>query len=207
MWPIQLPYGLSSFHRLMQANREIPAVKDGVIPRFQLLTLDQIAAIPPIPASTASATSKTTPSLPLASCLPIYLPTGTETQQQRYTVDMGVSNSTSQASKSSTATAQNKRKRASRSQKRRISAAQDKIDASRKKKDKKHSKTRHEERSKNKLVPQKPLRPNKRLGAHRDVPITIDGGDNSEGDPALERVTAAFRYEYICSALGVCGIC
>jgi len=45
MWPIQLPYGLSEHHRCFQTSGQLPVIKHGAFPRWQVLTLEQLAAV------------------------------------------------------------------------------------------------------------------------------------------------------------------
>lgn len=186
MWPIQLPYGLSDFHRLMRTTGEVPAVKDGIFLRFQFLTLDQIAAIPPIPASATQATTKVTPTSRLAP--PTH--TGPQRVRRNFTADMGNNESIFQHT---TPTVPHRYNTISESRTLCPSTSQHTTPTARKKGTEKERKKYRKRRKEEKLAQQESLRPGVRPGARRDQPINLDSEEESEEHASTKYTDAAVR--------------
>lgn len=178
LWPLQLPYGLSHYHRHVQMTGKAVALPYGEHPRWQLLTLQQLLSVPTA-TSSPSVTHSSTAHQPSTSQTTTK-PSKRHREKSR-DGDMGVARSVFRRSNTVAATAKKKRKKTPKPQSRSNSGSQD------------IAKT--VEKRKEQASRYKSFGPGTQLGAHVQSPIIIDSDDDSETDTALEDgASLAARY-------------
>lgn len=181
MWPIQLPYGLSVYHRHVKKEGKGPALPYGERPCWQVLTLQQISSTSAV-STTPPRTSEPTSCRQQPSS---QIPRGPWKRRRRssYDGEMGVAGSASRPSKAATVAAKEKRKKTPKPQSRCASAGQNVAGSALVKK-------------RDRTQRQKPFGPGTRPGAHQDLPIIIDSDDEAESVASLETsASATVRYD------------
>ncbi|KAH6629435.1 hypothetical protein C7974DRAFT_424475 [Boeremia exigua] len=162
MWPIELPYGLSHYHRHAQMTGKASALPYGERPRWQALTLQQLTSGTLAAPSTSSAIRNSDP----------HRSSGREAQgklrrrreRTSSSLTMGVVRSESRRPKAANATAQKRRNKTPKLRSRCINTAGDLV------------KTAASNRGK--IARRESYEPGTQTGAHHDSPITIDSDDD-----------------------------
>jgi hypothetical protein len=184
LWPLQLPYGLSEYHRHVQTKGKGILLPYGEYPRWQVLSLQQFSSVA---ATTSNTLSRLTRRNLRHSSPPRQLTTALTHQTKDFPRrEMSASNSAFRRSKTAAATANESRRKTPKSHSRSISAPN------------KVTKPKRKRKAKDEARP-KPLGPGTQPGAHQQMPITIDSGDDSEEDsPSTLSASGVARYVYYC---------
>lgn len=178
LWPMQLPYGLSSYHRHVQTGGQAVALHQGEHPRWQRLTLQEISSVNLTTPNASSVLPRLHSHQPLTPQAP------TRRRQCRrkndHVLEMGTTEPGFQQPRAATATAKARRNKTPKPQSRCISFS-----------DLANIENKRGERS----AQCKPLEFGTRPGAHQQMPITIDSEDDSDTDATLEAgASLAARY-------------
>lgn len=182
MWPIQLPYGLSEYHRHVQTTGRGVALPYGGGPRWQNVALQQL----PYVSLTTSSTTQTT-----------YSSTSDQTHRHQlqhrpwrrrrstHGFEMGATGSVFQASAPAATAVRKRRKRRRKLESRTSATIHEAV---------KSATTQRMD----KIARQKPLGYGTRPGTRHDLPITIDSNSDDDGDLvaiAQERQGSGARYK------------
>lgn len=174
MWPIQLPYGLSRYHRHVQTTGKGVALPYDEAHRWQSLTLQQLSSITLTTSSNTQAALHSNPSQ-------VYTHQPTEQQRRRLqptgNAEMGINGSTSRKFKPAKTTAQEGHNMRRRQQSQSSSTFQASLTST--------------PREKSKIAYPRPLGPGTRPGTHRNLPITIDSDDDGNAVTSLEALASA----------------